>query len=537
MKRLSIFFIFAFLVFPVAASQVWFAQTNGPVSAKPVFFEDKMVVGSQDGSVYLLYYSSGNLFQRTDLGQPVTSVKVAGNGMLIASSKSSLFIMDKSLNVVRTINETLIYGFEAGDAIYISTDRGMAAFSYEGQQLWLYQQKQATFTSPTLDNGRLVVGMGDKLAVFGTDGNLLSSTQLSQMWKSRPVISGETAFVGANDGRMYAVDLASGKIKWSYSTGGWIMSDPLYDAGSIYFGSNDGNLYSLSATSGSLIWKFKTPEAIQGALESVLIGARKAVMSGSNDNRVYFFDARNGSQIVTYSAKGWVRSPAFKDNMLFFGSYDGGVYAYVADRGCTIDQPISGQSVAYSVFNVSGTVFTRYTSPRLFLRINNESWLQTQVSGNSWSYAIDPSDYEFGGMLLECKISDSAGTEQYGFTRTIIFRDSSISKFSMRVVVPAYVGEGDKIIVAAYDESGQPLNSFTVSMGNKSFTSANGTASFRLQSAGSYSIIVKKPGYADVPAIISISPNYMGYAPYIVLGILIIGIAGYFLIYKRKIAQ
>ena len=57
---------------------------------------------------------------------------------------------------------------------------------------------------------------------------------------------------------VYALDLSSGKERWSFKTGGQITSSPAYENNAVYFGGIDTNVYSVDAKSGRLRWSFKT---------------------------------------------------------------------------------------------------------------------------------------------------------------------------------------------------------------------------------------------------------------------------------------
>src|SRR5690242_15598623 len=47
-------------------------------------------------------------------------------------------------------------------------------------------------------------------------------------------------------------------VKWKFHTDGRVISSPAVVAGVIYAGSTDSNLYALDAATGSLKWKFPT---------------------------------------------------------------------------------------------------------------------------------------------------------------------------------------------------------------------------------------------------------------------------------------
>jgi outer membrane protein assembly factor BamB len=59
------------------------------------------------------------------------------------------------------------------------------------------------------------------------------------------VIADRAAVVGSNDGRVYAIDLKTGKKLWSVPTGDAVASSPAVLRGRVIVGSMDGFLYCL----------------------------------------------------------------------------------------------------------------------------------------------------------------------------------------------------------------------------------------------------------------------------------------------------
>jgi outer membrane protein assembly factor BamB len=60
---------------------------------------------------------------------------------------------------------------------------------------------------------------------------------------SSPVIVGNRVFVGSDDGRLYALDLASGRSVWEFRAGSGIKSSPAVGQGRLLIGSSDGAVY------------------------------------------------------------------------------------------------------------------------------------------------------------------------------------------------------------------------------------------------------------------------------------------------------
>jgi polyvinyl alcohol dehydrogenase (cytochrome) len=79
--------------------------------------------------------------------------------------------------------------------------------------------------------------------------------------RSQPAVYGGTVFVGSQRGSVYAIDLASGCMHWSYQADAEVRSavsiDPGDDGKSItlYFGDFAGNVYALDGADGTERWR------------------------------------------------------------------------------------------------------------------------------------------------------------------------------------------------------------------------------------------------------------------------------------------
>jgi outer membrane protein assembly factor BamB len=69
---------------------------------------------------------------------------------------------------------------------------------------------------------------------------------------SSPAVVSGVVYIGSEDHKLYALDAATGALKWSYTTAGAIDSSPAVANGVVYVGSNDHKVYALDATNGTL---------------------------------------------------------------------------------------------------------------------------------------------------------------------------------------------------------------------------------------------------------------------------------------------
>src|SRR5207247_1207698 len=62
-----------------------------------------------------------------------------------------------------------------------------------------------------------------------------------------PLLAGGRVYFGSWDQRVYAVDARTGRLDWSFTTGGRIKGGAAFAGGTIFAGSYDGRLYALES--------------------------------------------------------------------------------------------------------------------------------------------------------------------------------------------------------------------------------------------------------------------------------------------------
>lgn len=133
---------------------------------------------------------------------------------------------------------------------------------------------------------------------FKTGGVLQSSASIAD---------GKIYF-GSGDSSLYALDEKTGSLAWMFKTGGAIHSTPAIDNGVVYFGSYDGFFYALNVADGTLAWKFKTD------------GERCFAAKGIHGNEPK-------DSLFQDDWDFFLSSPAIKDDVLYFGTGSGYLYA------------------------------------------------------------------------------------------------------------------------------------------------------------------------------------------------------------------
>jgi len=137
--------------------------------------------------------------------------------------------------------------------------------------------------------------------------------------QSCPVVANGVVYVGSHDKHLYAVDLATGALRWQFATGGRVVSPALVHDGRVYCGSEDCNLYCLDAATGHEYWQYLT----HGWVDDSPLYADGLILTTSSDHRLYALDAATGALRWSADTKSSrVHSPAVDGNEVFVTSFN-----------------------------------------------------------------------------------------------------------------------------------------------------------------------------------------------------------------------
>src|SRR2546425_7404746 len=111
--------------------------------------------------------------------------------------------------------------------------------------------------------------------------------------KSSAAIVEGRVFIGSDDAKLYALNLAGGKKLWEFTADGPIESSPLVLNGKVYFGSASTNVFALEAATGKKLWSHGVEGEIKSSPNWVKSPDGKAfwILVGGYDNRLHCLDA------------------------------------------------------------------------------------------------------------------------------------------------------------------------------------------------------------------------------------------------------
>ena len=211
-----------------------------------------------------------------------------------------------------------------------------------GEIKWKYNTETDYLSSPIISQGVVyVTGAGGYLFAINSGTGEKNWIFQGEKWGgSSPSLSKSTAYFGSMDNSVYAVDINNGQERWRFTTGDYVFSSPAVSNGCIYFGSYDGYFYALNANTGQEKWRFKTQGAetqtkpagdydIIGAVRSSAAIFKNIVYFGSYDGYLYALDANTGQEKWNFKTDDVIfnSTPAVANGVIYFGNEGGNLYA------------------------------------------------------------------------------------------------------------------------------------------------------------------------------------------------------------------
>ncbi|MAV34394.1 MAG: serine/threonine protein kinase [Planctomycetaceae bacterium] len=165
-------------------------------------------------------------------------------------------------------------------------------------------------------------------------------------FEATAAIVDNTVFVGDLDGVFYALDLNSGKRKWTFQTkeqDGFIASPAVYNQ-RVYIGDLFGRFYCLHAETGKKLWEYETKAEIDSSANFY----RGNVLVGSQDATLYCLGAKTGKLIWKYTIEDQIRcTPTVVKTRCFVAGCDGKLHIIDLEKGASVaNVDIGGPTMA-----------------------------------------------------------------------------------------------------------------------------------------------------------------------------------------------
>ncbi len=236
---------------PKLSGLKWKFHTGGLIVSSPAIANGLAYVGSTDGNLYAVDLNSGAMKWKFETKARVVSSPAVAGGLIYFSSYDGWFY------AVDALTGKLKWRFKnAGERRFAARHIHGALPSAETMP----DPFDCYLSSPAVWNGAVYFGSGDGniYALDAATGALKWKFQTGDVVHASPAIAGGTLFIGSWDSYFYAIDAVSGKEKWRFKTGVdpdihnqvGIQSSAAVADGTVYFGCRDSHLYALDAITG-----------------------------------------------------------------------------------------------------------------------------------------------------------------------------------------------------------------------------------------------------------------------------------------------
>ena len=166
-----------------------------------------------------------------------------------------------------------------GTLVFVAAGEAVHALRQaDGAVAW--RRPTGAITAPPLvkDGWVIVPGGGKLFALRAADGSIVWSID-SGPQRERATIDGDTLFVPLASGRVRALELTTGTVKWEQRVAG-APAEPLVVGDRLYFGATDKYFYCLKTANGEQDWRVRVGAEIRGR-------------AATDGNRVFFVGLDN----------------------------------------------------------------------------------------------------------------------------------------------------------------------------------------------------------------------------------------------------
>lgn len=242
------------------SNRVWqvdginFLMTQGMMDANASFRWIKVKDGEIDISVWGL---EGKEREGERLRIPLRREKEAISIPAQSSENSELL-----LKVNGAIQADLV---SSGDSVFLCSWSGevVAVDAKERKETWRKKFDTPILTSPALGRDRLFVAFlnGFVRALDKRTGRVIWEARLPQPVTGHLLAEGEKLFIPAT-GSLFMLNQADGKILWQRDLGGNLESRPLLVGNTLYIGAWNKCFYAINAENGDVIWQKEIARSI-----------------------------------------------------------------------------------------------------------------------------------------------------------------------------------------------------------------------------------------------------------------------------------
>ncbi len=328
-------------ILPDKPKMIWTFKTGEAIESSPVISRGKVIFGCRDGSVYALRLRDGKLLWKFASGCAVEAPPlIVGDKIYIGNLAGDFFqllLNDGTVGWKYSCGKQ-IYGsanfFKSGDGrqniIFGAYDFQLHCLdATTGSQLW---------SAPTRNfiNGAVAVSSELQVAVSGgcdaelrivdlKSGRETNAVRLKSYIPGSPAIYDGIAYVGNYGKELCAVNLADGKILWTYSANAEFTAPPAVNGDVVIIGDHAGILHIIDRRTGKKQNQFQAAGEINAG--AVICGNR--VILADKTGILYIINPETVTERWQYETGLPINaSPAVVDGQIIIGDTGGNIFLF-----------------------------------------------------------------------------------------------------------------------------------------------------------------------------------------------------------------
>lgn len=192
----------------------------------------------------------------------------------------------------------LIVSDGVGPVVFVSARNVFVLDRMTGQPLAKFALPFAYGSSAVGDERMLYLGSADAHLYALRWDTAISNGRPIRIWRvraggpvrSRPAYDGQFLFFASGGGQVFSCTAFDKVRRWSHSTGGAILGDPILHESGVYVASADRSVYRLGLDRGDVIWQRRLPTP----LEATPIIAGRTLYQDCGDAGLYALDIDSG---------------------------------------------------------------------------------------------------------------------------------------------------------------------------------------------------------------------------------------------------
>lgn len=305
------------------ASVVWSVEATGPIEEsllklEPLAEDGRVYVAGTDGRVSAFARDTGKLIWTRRHDAQFSGGPGYGDGRLyLGTREAEVFALDADDGTVvwrqSVSSEILSPPQQGGDRLVVQTNDGkvFGLRPDNGQVVWVYNRTVPVLSlrgtaEPVLTRDRAVVGFANgRLAALSLlDGSVRwdqpiavprGRSELERMVDidMEPKILGDVVYTATYQGRISALSLKGGQVLWTRDMSAYL--GVAVSGKRVYVVDEEGAVWSLDADSGATVWR---QDRLDGRISTAPVIMGDYVAVGASEGSVYWLDRFDGRLVA-----------------------------------------------------------------------------------------------------------------------------------------------------------------------------------------------------------------------------------------------